>query len=120
MPMNSKPIIGICGSRSIKDLNLDLFLNPSEIGEIVTGGAAGVDTIAETWAKRHKIEWICYLPQYEIYGSKYAPLKRDEQIAEFVDKLIAFWDNNSNGTKYTIEYAKKLGVPVELHLIEER
>lgn len=120
MPMNSLPIIGICGSRSLTDLNLDYFLNPKEIGEVVTGGAAGIDTLAELWAKRHKIEWICYLPRYDIYGSKYAPLKRNEDIVNYIDKLIVFWDNISAGTKYTMDYAVKLGKPVELHLVEER
>lgn len=47
MAHSSKPIVGIIGSRSITSLNLDLFLDKSEIGEIVSGGANGVDQIAE-------------------------------------------------------------------------
>ena len=47
MPHSQKPVVCINGSRNIKSLNLDLFINPDHVGCIVTGGAAGVDTIAE-------------------------------------------------------------------------
>lgn len=120
MPKNSKPIVVISGSRSIKDLNLDNYLNPSEIGEIVTGGAVGVDSIADKWAEAHKIEHINYLPQYKVYGPKYAPIKRDEEMVAFSDKLIAFWDGKSKGTKATIQFALEYGIEVELHLVEDR
>lgn len=119
MPKSSKPVVCICGSRSIKDLNLDFYLDPNYFGEIVTGGAAGVDTIAEKWAKKHNIEWICYLPQYEIYGGKYAPLVRNKQMIEYADECIAFWDGKSKGTLMTIEYALSLERKVAVHIVED-
>ena len=119
MPKSSKPIVCICGSRSIKDLNLDFYLDPNDFGEIVTGEAAGVDTIAEKWAKKHGIEWICYLPQYEIYGGKYAPLVRNKQMIEYADECIAFWDGKSKGTLMTIEYALSLERKVAVHMVED-
>lgn len=119
MPKSSKPIVTICGSRSITYLNLDFYLDSKDYGEVVTGGAAGVDTLAEKWAKKNNLEWICFLPQYEIYGGKYAPLKRDEDMVNYSDELVAFWDSKSSGTKYTIDYALSLGRKVTLHLIED-
>ena len=101
MPKSSLPIVCICGSRSINYLNLDWYLDKNKIGQIVSGGANGVDTIAENWAKRNNIEFIAYLPQYEIYGGKYAPLKRDEDMVNYCDELVCFWDGKSNGSKYT-------------------
>ena len=47
MPHSMKPVVGIIGSRSIKALNLDLFINKDHVGEIVSGGANGIDQIAE-------------------------------------------------------------------------
>ena len=47
LPKSSKPIICICGSRDIIDINLDLFINPTHVGCIVSGGANGIDTLAE-------------------------------------------------------------------------
>lgn len=119
MPKSSKPIVCICGSRSITNLNLDFYLNPHDYSEVVSGGANGVDTMAEQWAKRNGLEFAAFLPQYHIYGGKYAPLKRDEDLVAYCDIVAAFWDGKSSGTKYTIEFAKKLGVPVRLHLIED-
>lgn len=119
MPKSSKPIVCICGSRSINNLNLDFYLNPTDYSEVVCGGANGVDTFAEKWAKRHGLEFVAFLPQYQVYGGKYAPLKRDEDLVAYCDIVVAFWDGKSNGTKYTIDFAAKLGVPVYLHLIED-
>ena len=56
MPHNGKPILCINGSRTITDINLDRFLNPEYYGAVITGGAIGVDTLAEQWAKQHKLE----------------------------------------------------------------
>lgn len=47
MPFSSKPIVTIIGSRSITALNLSLYIDPNHCGTIITGGATGVDTIAE-------------------------------------------------------------------------
>lgn len=120
MAHSSKPIVGIIGSRSITSLNLDLFLDKSEIGEIVSGGANGVDQIAEQWAKRNKIEFIAMLPNYKLLGSHWAPLKRDEDIVNYCDKIVCFWDGKSTGSKYTMDYAVKTGKEVILHIIESR
>ncbi len=47
MPHSLKPIVGIVGSRSITDINLDLFIDPNHCGCVVSGGASGVDLLAE-------------------------------------------------------------------------
>ena len=105
MSKSSKPIACICGSRTIDYLNLDFYLDSQQYSQIICGGANGVDTIAELWAKRH---------------GKYAPLKRDEDMVNASDIVIAFWDGKSKGTKYTIDYARKNGAPVQINLIDER
>ncbi len=51
MPRTSKPIVLICGSRSITDLSIGRYIHPKEVGQVVHGGAIGVDTLAEQWAK---------------------------------------------------------------------
>ena len=118
MPKSQKPIVCICGSRDITDVNLSLYLNPEHIGCIVTGGARGIDTLAEYWAKANKIEWVCYLPQWQIYGKR-AGLVRNEEMVQFCDIVIAFWDGKSNGTLYTLQYAKSINRPYICHLIHK-
>ena len=119
MPRTDKPIVLICGSKSINDLNFDFYLDKDAIGQVVSGGANGVDTLAEKWSKRNGIDFIVFLPQYDIYGGKYAPIKRDEDMVNHCDYVVAFWDGKSSGTKYTIEYAAKMGHKVYIHRIED-
>lgn len=119
MPKSSKPIVCICGSRSINYLNLDVYLDKYNIGQVISGGANGVDTLAENWAKKNSLDFIAFLPQYDIYGGKYAPLKRDCDMVDYCDELVCFWDGKSHGAKYTMDYAAKNGIPVYLHIIED-
>lgn len=118
LPKSSKPIICICGSRNITDINLDLFIDPTHVGCVISGGANGIDTLAEHWAKRNKIEFIAYLAQWNKFGKK-AGIMRNHEMVEFCDYVFAFWNGKSKGTLDTILYAKKLNVPVFVHLIKE-
>lgn len=120
MPKSSKPIVLICGSRSIDNINLDWYLNPNDYSEVISGGANGVDTLAERWAKKHNLEFVAYLPNYKAFGGKYAPIERNKEMVHAADVVVAFWDGKSKGTLFTYNYAKKLDVPVVVHLIEER
>lgn len=120
MPKSSKPIVLICGSRTIDNINLDRYLNPNNYSEVVSGGANGVDTLAEQWAKRNGLEFCAYLPNYKVFGSKYAPIERDKEMVHAADVVVVFWDGKSKGTLFTCQYANKMGIPVMLNLIEER
>ena len=118
MPHNTtKPIVLICGSRSIKDLNISRYVRPQSCGAIVHSGAIGIDAIADSWAKANNIETIVYKPNYKVYG-KSAPLVCDEEMVDFCDVVIAFWNGKSHGTFYTMNYAKKIGRKVIIHLIQ--
>ena len=59
------------------------------------------------------LKLIEFLPEYDKYGRQ-APLIRNKLIVENCDCLIAFWDGVSRGTKYTIDYATKMGKPVKI------
>ncbi len=95
----------IVGSRSIKDFDLSGYVSP-EIDLIISGGANGVDLIAEEYADKHKISKLIIRPRYDLYG-KAAPLKRNETMVDSADDVLVIWDGVSRGTKYTAEYAKK-------------
>lgn len=47
MPFSNKPIVCICGSRTIDYINLSMFINPSSVGQIISGGAIGIDLLAK-------------------------------------------------------------------------
>ena len=120
MPKSNKPILLICGSRSIKSLNLDWYLNADDYSEVISGGATGIDTLAEQWAKRNNLEFCAYLPNYKAFGGKYAPIVRNREMVEFSDECVAFWDGKSKGTLMTIKYALSLDRKVTVHFIEDR
>lgn len=117
--ITTKPIVAIIGSRSIKNLQIGRYIRPTSPAQIISGGANGVDSIAEYWAKSHKIDFVAFLPNYKIYGKR-APLVRDEEMVDAADVVIAFWDGVSTGTLYTIQYAYSIGRKCIVHLIEER
>ena len=80
---------------------------------IITGGAKGVDSLAEDFARSHGIELVVFKPDYKAH-LRGAPIRRNERIAKECDALLAFWDGKSRGTRYTINYAMKLGKRVHV------
>lgn len=107
--------IAVIGSRNIKLKNLGEYL-PKETSEIVSGGAKGVDTTAKEYANAQNIKLTEFLPQYNLY-KRGAPLKRNIQIAEYADKVLAFWDGKSRGTKFVIDYCENNGIPIKIIIV---
>ncbi|MBW3010907.1 DUF2493 domain-containing protein [Candidatus Woesearchaeota archaeon] len=84
---------------------------------IISGGAEGVDTYAQEFAKQYGCQIRIFYPDPEA-PSPQRYFDRNEQIAMTCDKMVAF-DLNGNvasGTKNAISHAKKFGK--ELVLIE--
>lgn len=106
--------IAIIGSRNLTVNNLECYL-PQDITEIVSGGATGVDTCAREYAIANGVRLTEFLPEYEKYGRS-APLHRNLKIIDYADAVLAFWDGQSRGTKYTIEYCKKKNKKVTVFL----
>ena len=109
--------VAVVGSRSIRNADLSAYI-PKECTVIISGGAKGVDTLAEQYAKTQGIKTLILKPDYGRF-QKGAPLRRNEEIVQQADMVLAFWDGASRGTKYTIDYAKKLGKPVKVITITE-
>jgi len=104
--------VAVVGSRNLRVDDLGSYL-PEELTELVSGGARGVDTSARLYARNHDICLTEFLPDYARYG-RAAPLRRNVQIVEYADLVLAFWDGKSRGTKFVIDQCKKMGVPVKV------
>ena len=102
----------IVGSRSITDFELSPYVSDS-VDCIISGGAKGIDSLAEEYADQHGLAKIIVLPQYDRYG-RVAPLKRNEQMVELADEILIIWDGVSTGTAYTVKYAQKQGKPITM------
>ncbi len=104
--------VAVIGSRNLHVNDLSLYL-PKKTTELVSGGARGIDSDARAYAERTGIPIKEFLPDYKQFG-RGAPLKRNLQIIEYADVVLAFWDGQSRGTKYVIDNCRKMGVPVKV------
>ena len=100
----------IAGSRSIREFDFEGYV-PDETALIITGGATGIDALAEEYADKKRLSKLILRPQYNLFG-KSAPLKRNETMVMLCDMALIVWDGKSKGAKHTIEYAKRLNKPV--------
>ena len=106
--------VAVIGSRNLTVENLEKYL-PERTTEIVSGGAKGVDTCAREYALANGIKLTEFLPEYNRYG-RGAPLKRNLQIIDYADCVLAFWDGESRGTAYVIRKCREMNVPCKVYM----
>lgn len=100
----------VVGSRNIDDFDLSLYIS-DDTDTIISGGACGIDRLAEQYADKKHISKYILRPRYDLFG-KSAPLYRNRQMVDMSDAILAVWDGKSRGTLYTIKYAQKSGKPL--------
>lgn len=111
----------ICGSRTINDYNVvkkAIQDSGFYITEVVSGGAKGVDRLGEMWAREHNVRVKQFLPEWNKYG-KQAGILRNKEMVDYADAVIAIWDGESKGTKWTIDYACKHGFAISIFEIND-
>ena len=104
----------IVGSRSIREFDLSKYVSP-ETDLIISGGASGIDQIAEAFADQNRISKLILRPSYDRYG-KAAPIRRNEQMVDLADSVLVIWDGSSRGTRHTAEYARRKGKELRIVL----
>ncbi len=80
------------------------------IDEIVSGGARGADALAKRFAEEYGNAYVEFPVYWETHGNR-AGFLRNEQIIQYSDCCIAFWDSKSRGTKLTIDLCKRYNKP---------
>lgn len=107
--------VAIIGSRKVKSskvvINKILEELPYNCSEIVSGGAEGVDQIAEQFAKDKGIKFT------EISSDD--ALEKSQKLADYADYLIAFWDCTSKGTAVIISTFTKVSKHVKIICINK-
>jgi hypothetical protein len=86
--------------------------------EIVSGGARGVDTFGEIYARDNCIKVKVFPADWNTHGKK-AGYLRNVQMAEYADALLAIWDGESKGTKHMIDTMKRMNKQVYVVLAPE-
>ena len=115
--------IAVVGSREFKDKEFvqiklkSVFENLLYVEDIllVSGGAKGVDSWAEELVQIMQIPKIIFKPDWNKYG-KLAGYKRNKLIVDEADKVLAFWDGRSRGTKHSIDLAIEAGKPIDIYV----
>jgi len=111
--------LAVVGSRTFNDMflllkNVSIFKSASRRGwfsdgfnelEIISGGADGADNLAKKCALINSLKYTEFLPNWNKFG-KSAGFRRNQQIVDACDIVIAFWDGKSKGTQDTINKAK--------------
>lgn len=102
--------VAIVGSRGYLDLDSVVsFVDSLPVDTVViTGGARGVDSVAEAAARKRGLEVVVHLADWAQYG-KAAGQIRNQKVADDCDRMVAFWDGTSPGTKGAISIASKAG-----------
>lgn len=104
----------ICGSRGINDpATVAAAVEQSGINptQIISGGARGVDRLANEYAASQGLEFTEYPADWDRYGKR-AGFIRNYAMVGAADAVIAVWDGTSSGTKHSIELARSSGKPV--------
>jgi predicted Rossmann fold nucleotide-binding protein DprA/Smf involved in DNA uptake len=103
----------VIGSRGIEWFDFDTLAATvpqfHDITHVVSGGANGIDTLAQRYFENKGVPVEVLRPDYKLYGSKAAPHVRNRAIIDKSDIVIAVWDMVSKGTAGALSYARSRG-----------
>lgn len=109
----------IAGGRNFNDYEfagkeIDYFFNLlSSHPTVVSGGARGADRLGEKYAVENDLKLRQFPAEWDTYG-KSAGYRRNVQMADYAEALLAFWDGESKGTKHMIDIALDKGLLVKV------
>lgn len=105
----------IAGSRAFANIRV-LFdeCDKYEITEVVSGTARGADKMGEHYAQRRGIPVKRFPANWDLYGRARAGHIRNAAMAEYAERLIAFWDGTSTGTASMINIARSRRLDVHV------
>lgn len=104
----------IAGSRNITNYELVALavdMAPFVIGEVMSGGARGVDALGEKFARVNNLPLKVFPANWKKYGRGAGHI-RNAEMADYADVLIAVWDGKSKGTLSMIRLANKANLRV--------
>ncbi len=109
----------IAGSRTLTDYQ-EVCRAMSDFGEDVTevlsGCQRGADRMGEIWAAQRRIPIRRFPADWDKWGHRAGP-RRNQQMAQQADALVAVWDGSSSGTADMIRKAQAWGRKVHIHYV---
>jgi len=118
--------LAIIGSRDFPNVDfaktqIIKYLSSGKYNTLVSGGARGIDSLAETGVDIVKqiykldIKKEIYHPNWDKFGKR-AGFLRNNDIIKHADMVVVFWDGNSKGTKHSIDLAIKMKKPINIYI----
>lgn len=86
---------------------------------VISGAARGADRLGELWAQVNNIPCEKFPANWNKYG-KSAGYRRNVEMAENAEALLALWDGKSRGTKHMIDIANSKGLKVHVKPITDK
>lgn len=83
---------------------------------VVSGCAEGVDTMGEIYAKEFNLKIDAHPADWSTHGRS-AGFKRNIEMADNADALLALWDGSSKGTGHMIKTATEKGLDVFVYML---
>lgn len=115
-------ILAIVGSHKLPDWArtevipiIDRFIKAHpEVTKVISGGAIGVDTLAEEYAFFWGIEFEAFKPKEHRWSGANGFQARNLKIAQTCDMLLRIYHEGikTRGSEYTANEAARLGKPV--------
>ena len=108
----------VAGSRNFGDYHrlsaeLDKFLAGKKNITIVSGTARGADRMGEQYAAEHGYKVEQFPAEWGVYHKGAGPI-RNMQMVKTADAVVAFWDNQSSGTRNIIDCARQENIPYKV------
>ncbi|MGI4822630.1 MAG: SLOG family protein [Janthinobacterium lividum] len=103
----------VVGSRSVTSCpallaRLDAMLAAAEVGQVVSGGAQGADSLAADWARRNLVPLVELRPDYAAHGAG-ATHVRNAEVVRRAGLVLIVWDGVSKGTLSAARAAARQG-----------
>lgn len=80
--------------------------------QIVSGQASGADALGERYAQNRGLSLATFPADWKTHGKAAGPI-RNEQMAQYADAVVVFWDGKSKGSKSMRELALKYQRPLK-------
>ena len=102
-------VVAVVGSRSLTQCPA-LLARLAELApdQVVSGGAAGADTLGAEWARANGVPLRVLRPDYRAHGQA-APHVRNRAIVAAASVVLVVWDGKSRGTLSAARAAADLG-----------
>ena len=95
----------VAGSRTIKDYTIvkeAIEKSGFDVSVLMTGGAIGVDTLAETWASIQGIKVLKHEPDWGKYGRAAGPIRNSIMVKNASREMVSYFSGITTCVANTI------------------